>query len=68
MTAPTAIFAGDADGLVALTDVARLLDVLPNVLNYEIVPYSPWTHTDFFAANNVGDLVYSKIIQLMREN
>ncbi len=65
MTAPTAIFAGDADGIVALTDVDRLVQLLPNVLTYNTVPYS---HAEFFAATNVGELVYSRILQMMAEN
>ncbi len=63
--AATVLFAGDSDGLAAVTDVDLLADVLPNLLDYRIVDYSGWTHLCFGAAVNAGELVYTEIIAYM---
>ncbi len=67
VTAPTVLFAGDSDSAAPVEDVDLLADVLPNLLDYQIVDYPGWTHASFALANNAGDLVFSEIIRFMEE-
>jgi len=65
VTAPTAIFKGDADDLADVVDIDRLVSELPNVVLDHLVEYEGWTHFDFAAAMDVDVLVYDHVLEIL---
>ncbi len=65
VTAPTALFVGDSDGLASVPDNDLLASILPNLIDYQVVDYEGWTHLTFFSAINSADLIYTQIIGYM---
>ena len=65
VTAPTAIFKGDADDLADLIDCDLLVNELPNVVFDHLVELDGWTHIDFIAAMDADVLVYDYILHLL---
>lgn len=61
VTAPTAIFKGDADDLVNIVDVDTLVNKLPNVVFDHLVEIDGWTHIDYAVAMDADTLVYDYI-------
>ncbi|XP_018563470.1 lipase 3-like isoform X2 [Anoplophora glabripennis] len=67
ITAPIAIFYGEADDNVAKEDVEILAKLLPNVVEVYKVPSKTWTHMDFLWAKNIDELVNNKIIEELKK-
>ncbi len=67
VTALTALFVGDNDGLATVADNDILASVLPNLHSYEVVDYPGYTHLSFAFASNAAELYHSKIVQYMEE-
>jgi len=65
VTAPTAIFKGDADDLADVEDINRLVSELPNVVLDHLVDIEGWTHTDYVVAMDADELVYKYILDLL---
>ncbi len=65
ITAPTALYVGDADKLASMEDSIILEERISSVYKREVVDYVGWSHTDFFAGIDAGDLVYSHILEEM---
>ncbi len=68
ITTPTAIWAGDKDDLADVEDVKRLVEVLPNVSHFEVVPYEGFTHLDFAIAIDADTLVYAPLLDMMNKS
>merc|ERR1712200_383199 len=64
VTAPTAIFKGDADSLVSLFDVDLLVNQLPNVVLDHMVELDGWTHTDYIVSMDADYLVYDYVLEI----
>lgn len=47
---------------VFLQDAQKLASKLPNVVDFYVVPYKHFTHLDFCYADDVGTLVYHRLI------
>ncbi|XP_075229761.1 uncharacterized protein LOC142329238 [Lycorma delicatula] len=63
---PIALLYGKNDALVKKKDVIKLENSLPNlVMSYE-VPDPKFNHGDFIFGNNAVELVYDKILQLIK--
>merc|ERR1711915_964081 len=67
VTAPTAIFKGDADDLVDVKDVERLVSEMPNVIFDHLMERGKWTHTDFAIAMDADTLVYQRILDIFSQ-
>ncbi len=67
VTALTALFVGDMDGLATVADNDILASILPNLHSYEVVDYHGYTHIAFPFATNAGELIHTKIVQYMDE-
>lgn len=67
VTAPILIMYGDNDALSSLRDVQILISKLPNVIDIYRVPYPKFNHMDFLFAKNANTLVYSKIIEYIKQ-
>jgi len=65
VTAPTAIFKGDADDLADVEDINRLVSELPNVVLDHLVDIEGWTHADYIVAMDADELVYKYILDLL---
>lgn len=65
ITAPTALYVGDGDRLASMEDSIILEERISSVYKREVVNYAGWSHTDFFAGIDAGDLVYSHILEEM---
>ncbi|XP_075230220.1 lipase 3-like [Lycorma delicatula] len=63
---PIALLYGTNDAIVKKKDVIKLEKTLPNlIMNYE-VPDPKFSHTDFIFGNNAVELVYDKILELIK--
>ncbi|XP_059093434.1 lipase 3-like [Tigriopus californicus] len=65
VSAPTALFVGNADDLADPVDAALLMDRLPNVIYNEIVDFDGWNHFDFFANMETDRVCLFKIRDLL---
>lgn len=64
--APVALHYGRNDLLASVEDVLKLGSELPNLFGLFPAPHPRFNHIDFLFAKNVRQLVYEKIITLMR--
>ena len=62
VTAPTALFKGDADDLADMIDVDLLINELPNVA----LDIEGWTHLDYIVAMDADVLVYDLVLDLLQ--
>ncbi|XP_064551363.1 lipase 3 [Drosophila montana] len=60
-----ALYYGQNDVLTAVKDVQRLRDELPNVVHDEKLAYKKFNHLDFIFANDVKELLYDSMFQVM---
>jgi len=67
VTAPTAIFKGDADSLCSLVDVDILVNRLPNVVFDHLVEMDGWTHTDYVISMDADYLVYKYVTEIFSQ-
>nr|XP_022912341.1 lipase 3-like [Onthophagus taurus] len=65
ITAPVALYYAASDSFAAIVDVQRLANELPNLAKNYLVPDPSFTHVDFLLSENVVELVYNDIIDLM---
>ncbi|XP_029169361.1 lipase 3-like isoform X2 [Nylanderia fulva] len=63
---PIALFYGPGDWLVNVKDVKKLYSILPNVIDAYAVPWYKFNHGDFIWATNAPELVYNRILKLMK--
>jgi hypothetical protein len=68
VTAPTAIFKGDADDVVSLIDVDILVNRLPNVVYDHLVEMDGWTHVDYVMAMDADFLVYDYVLDVFSKH
>ncbi|XP_021927635.1 lipase 1-like isoform X2 [Zootermopsis nevadensis] len=66
VTAPVALFYGSNDPFADPTDVLKLNNTLPNVVELYRVPWDQFNHIDFIVANDVNPLINDHIIYLMK--
>ena len=66
VTAPTALFKGDADDLADMIDVDLLINMLPNVALDHLVDIEGWTHLDYIVAMDADVLVYDLAVDLLQ--
>ena len=66
VTAPTAIFKGDADDLADVIDIDLLVNELPNVVFDHLVEIEGWTHADYIVAMDADVLVYDYVLNLIQ--
>lgn len=66
VTAPVALHYGHNDLLAAVEDIHRLGAKLSNVLGYFPVAHPRFNHFDFLWARNVRDLLYKRVVALMK--
>lgn len=64
--APVALHYGRNDLLASVSDVLKLAGELPNLFGLFPAPHPRFNHIDFLFAKNVRQLVYEKIIVLMK--
>lgn len=62
---PLAVWSGNKDYLADITDIEKLVGVLPHVVFYEVVPIDGFTHLDFAIAIDADVALYSKILEMM---
>ena len=67
VTAPTAIFKGDADDLADVIDIDLLVNELPNVVFDHLVEIDGWTHADYIVAMDADVLVYDYILDILKD-
>lgn len=65
ITAPIALHYGRNDWLAAIVDVQRLKSRLPNVIEFNQVPHPRFNHLDFILAQNIRQLLYDHVIELV---
>ena len=66
VTAPTALYVGDADGFATEADSLKLAGRLGGpVIHHEVVAAEGWTHIDFILAVEAGELVNRKVVDLI---
>lgn len=66
VTAPVALHYGRNDLLAAVEDVLRLGSDLPNLIGLFPVSHPKFNHLDFVWARNIRELLYERIVLLMR--
>lgn len=64
--APVALHYGRNDLLASVDDVLKLAGELPNLFGLFPAPHPRFNHIDFLFAKNIRQLVYEKIIILMK--
>ncbi|KAL6264535.1 hypothetical protein P5V15_004641 [Pogonomyrmex californicus] len=64
--APFALFYAENDWLSGVEDVKKLIGLLPNIVYEELVPYSKFNHWDYLFGKNMVELVYNKILQMLK--
>ncbi|GBP35680.1 Lipase 3 [Eumeta japonica] len=67
ITAPVALFYSDADWLASPIDVQRLKENLGNVVDYYKVPFKGFNHVDFVWAKDFKELIFRRIMTLLRK-
>ena len=65
--APTALYVGDIDGFADPKDAELLASKLQNVMVYELVEHSNWTHLGFIWHVEAKPLIYDKIVSQMKD-
>jgi len=68
VTAPIAIYYGANDWLVSIEDVQRIIVQVPNLVYEELNSYEKFNHLDFMWANDVVELLYNNVIDLMAQH
>ncbi|XP_018563457.1 lipase 1-like [Anoplophora glabripennis] len=65
ITAPVALFYGEADSVATKEDVEILAKLLPNVVEMYKVPSKNWNHLDFVWGKNIDILLNNKVIDVI---
>ncbi|XP_029170659.1 lipase 3-like isoform X2 [Nylanderia fulva] len=64
---PVAIFYSDNDLLTHYTDVQKLINRLPNVIEVKKVPYEKFNHIDFLWGRDARTLLYNRIVIMLKK-
>lgn len=67
VTAPVFLHYGDNDPLAVVADVQRLFEELGRPVGLFRVPLAEFTHIDFMWAIDVKELLYDRVIRLLRQ-
>lgn len=67
ITIPIALFYADNDWLVNTLDAKKLYSLLPNVLDLYRVSFSKFNHLDFIWGKDAFELVYKRLLKLMKK-
>lgn len=65
MPTPTALFYGEVDGLGDPADVMALKAHIKNLTHFEEIP--KWNHLDFLYGIDAAKLLYSRMVDMMKE-
>ncbi|KAG8230458.1 hypothetical protein J437_LFUL009947 [Ladona fulva] len=68
ITAPVALHYSTNDWLADVEDVSKLAAQLPNKIGMFRVPYDRFSHLDYLFAIDIRDLVYNKVLSLLRRD
>ncbi|EFN70010.1 Lipase 3 [Camponotus floridanus] len=64
---PVAIFYSDNDFLTHYTDVQKLVNRLPNVVEVKKIPYEKFNHIDYLWGRDARTLLYNRIIITLKK-
>ncbi|KAL6440422.1 hypothetical protein ACFW04_003148 [Cataglyphis niger] len=64
---PMAIFYSDNDFLTHYTDVQKLVNRLPNVIEVKKVPYEKFNHIDYMWGRDARTLLYNRIVLVLKK-
>ncbi|XP_024882714.1 uncharacterized protein LOC112461630 [Temnothorax curvispinosus] len=67
ITVPIALFYADNDWLANSLDVKKLYSMLPNVLDLYRVPFPKFNHLDFIWGKDAFELVYKRLLEIMKK-
>ncbi|KAJ8952377.1 hypothetical protein NQ318_014468 [Aromia moschata] len=65
VSAPLALFYSQNDFFAALSDVERLKETLPNVVEDHLMEHKFFNHLDFIYGKDVGSLVYFNVVNVL---
>ncbi|KAJ3658395.1 hypothetical protein Zmor_010135 [Zophobas morio] len=65
ISAPVAFYYAINDGLITVEDEQKLMSMVPNVVHDYLISYDLFKHGDFLYANDVVELVYKELINVM---
>ncbi|XP_015182224.1 PREDICTED: lipase 3-like isoform X2 [Polistes dominula] len=63
---PVAIFYGENDSLTHFSDVQKIIDKLPNVIETKKIEYSKFNHVDFLWGRDAKKLVYNNVVAVLK--
>ncbi|KAM0731929.1 Lipase 3 [Formica fusca] len=64
---PVAIFYSDNDFLTHYSDVQKLVNGLPNVIEVKKVPYEKFNHIDYLWGRDARTLLYNRIVIVLKK-
>ncbi|XP_072753605.1 lipase 3 isoform X2 [Anoplolepis gracilipes] len=64
---PIAIFYSDNDHLTHDTDIQKLVNKLPNVIEVKKIPYEKFNHIDYLWGRDAKTLLYNQIIMMLKK-
>ncbi|XP_019872667.2 lipase 3-like [Aethina tumida] len=67
MKVATYIFSSKTDLFASIDDVKKLVSILPNVVEFNIVPAEKFTHVDYIIANDLDILVFNKVLEIFKK-
>ncbi|XP_061717352.1 lipase 3-like [Cydia pomonella] len=67
ITLPIALFGSQNDWLASTTDVTKLYQQLPSLIENYVVPLKEFNHIDFLWAIDAPKLVYNKLLELLEK-
>lgn len=64
---PVAYYYGKNDRLVLPEDQKRAVQLFPNIVDEQLLPYSEFTHMDMVLGNDAAPQVYKRALELMQQ-
>ncbi|XP_066262114.1 lipase 3-like [Euwallacea similis] len=67
ITAQVAVYYGKNDYFAAISDVEKLLNQLPTVVDAYLIEYEYFNHLDFVAAKDVKTMLYDRVLSVIKK-